>query len=152
MSQQLPGCESCLVYTQVLYQCRVHIKPQWVSARHSLPKYSGTASGAFVPLCLCPVHDVFHVEQLDFYCLSSVSKNPLVYLFYQLPSHFLIFSAVFIIFSPFPLLRILPLLFSSSFVISSYFSLSFESHSLPFSLLCLCVMIFYVCDSCGLYD
>lgn len=141
-----------LVYTQVLYQYRVHTELQWVSARHSQPKYSGTASGAFVPLCLCPVHDVFHVGQLEGYCLSSVSKIPLVYLFYQFPWYFLVSSNVFILFSLFPLLRILPLLFSFSFVISSYFSLSLESHSLPFSLLCLCVMIFYICDSCGLYD
>lgn len=74
---------------------------QGVRVAWCTPKYSGTASGAFVPLCLCPVHDVFHVEQLDFYCLSSVSKNPLVYLFYQFPSHFLVFSAVFIFSIPF---------------------------------------------------
>lgn len=61
------------------------------SARHSQPWYSGTASGAFVPLCLCPT-DVLHVGVLEVYCLSSVSKNPLVHSFYQLPSHFLVSS------------------------------------------------------------
>lgn len=81
-----------------------------------------------MPPCLHPIHEVLHVGQLEIYCSSSVSKNPLVPLFYQLPSHFLVSSVVVIFSIPFLrniylcTLRILPLL-SSSFVISSYFSL-----------------------------
>lgn len=52
-------------------------------------------------LYLHPIHDVLHMGQLEVYCLSSVSKNPLVHLFYQLPSHFLVSYTVFIFFIPF---------------------------------------------------
>lgn len=130
MSEELPAaCHSIFQGVRV-YQYRVHIKLQCmaVSARHSQPKYSGTVSGAFVPLCLHPIHDVLCVGQLEVYCSSSVSKGPLVHLFYQLPSHFLIsfngnpfFHNIYLC-----ILRILPLS-SFSLVVSSYFSLSLES-------------------------
>lgn len=79
--------------------------------------------------------------------LRSVSKNPLVHLFFLLITLLFSSNAWNEAYSPFPFFHnvypsifsfTLSLFFSSSFKIFSYFSLSLESHWLPlFAFLCL---------------
>lgn len=138
------------------------MQPHCMPGRHSQPKYSGIASGVFLLYCCCSI-DVPHVGRLGVYCLRTVSKNPLVRLLFlyllsfcfwfpvMLRMNIFIFPIPFFIMFTHPYLQ-----FYSIFVlfpISSYFSLSLESHSLPlFPFLYRWVMFFYLHGSCVLHD
>lgn len=120
---------------------------QCVPGRCSKPKYSGIGSGALMLHC-CHAVDMPHVGGLGVYCSKSVTKNPLFHLLflYLLTFHFLVSSnaqnehlylphPLFSLMFTHPYLESYFLFFSSSFLISSYFSLSLESHSLRLLLL-----------------